>query len=249
VPLGGAGHAQRVLEGTHGYSGGSLVPLGGAGHAQRVLGGTHGYSGCSLVPLGCAAHAQRVLEGTQVYLKGAVPGSMVLWCGLGLRLATLHVRAHARTQFVQMCAHAHAAHALPGVHVLRSAAAALRAGKYAWGAAGRNACPDGTARIDDLTACQAAATAAGKAPPISIDDDDLSPKGCYSSTFSTGVSFNAHVTGAWIRIDPDILLLCAGTGATRPPRPRRANTCTSGCCHSIGAYSTVLTDTAPCLCT
>ncbi len=106
------------------------------------------------------------------------------------------------------------------MHVLRSAAAAVRAGKYTWGAAGKNACPDGTARIDDLTACKAAAAAAGKPPPKSSESTDQFPKGCYSSILSPDVVFNAHVTGTWDRIDPDIVLLCAGTGVpASPARP------------------------------
>ncbi len=113
-----------------------------------------------------------------------------------------------------------------GVHVLCSAAAAWRAGKYTWGAAGKVICPAGTARIDDLTACQAAATAAGKTPPSSSENSDLSPKGCYSSTRSPGVSFNAHVTGQERAADDETLLLCAGAGVcarfTHPPAPPTA---------------------------
>ena len=154
-------------------------------------------------------------------------------CCLGPSVATLRVHMHSLCR----CAHMH----MRRMHSRRARAAqrrcALRAGKYTWGAAGKNACPDGTARIDDLTACQAAAAAAGKNGAIR-ENSDLFPKGCYSSTTSPNVYFNAHVTGATTQIDADILLLCAGTGATRPPRPRRANTCTSGCCHYRGIYGT-----------
>jgi hypothetical protein len=97
-------------------------------------------------------------------------------------------------------------------HALRSAAAAMCAGKYAWGAAGKNVCRDGTTRIDDLTACQAAATAAGKTSPKSSENTVDSPKGCYSSTRSPDVSFNAHVIGQHSAVDPETLVLCAGTG-------------------------------------
>ncbi len=122
------------------------------------------------------------------------------------------------------------------MHVLRSAAAAVRAGKYAWGTAGKNACPDGSTRIDDLAACQAAAAAAGKIPPKSSENTDDSPKGCYSSTRSFDVSFNAAVIGQHSAVDADTLLLCAGTGVpaslARPASPPAAPHIHRGCRHS-----------------
>jgi hypothetical protein len=92
----------------------------------------------------------------------------------------------------------------------------LRAGKYAWGEVGKNACPGGTARIVDLTACQAAAAAAGKNRPSSSEVDEIAPKGCYSDTTSTSVFFNAHVTGVTDQIQSNVLL-CAGTGVPASP--------------------------------
>jgi hypothetical protein len=113
------------------------------------------------------------------------------------------------------------------------ASAAVRAGKYAWGAAGKNACPVGTARINDLAACQAAATAAGKNRPSSSEIDDLAPKGCYSDTRSPGVYFNAHVTGQHAAIGDDTLLLCAGTGVpASPARLAHGILAHRGCRHS-----------------
>jgi hypothetical protein len=181
-------------------------------------------------------------------LRDAVPCSMVLWVLVGTKVgSTAH--AHARIQFAQMCAHVHTAHALPACTCCAAQRSrALRAGKYAWGAAGKNACPDGTARIDDLPECQAAAAAAARPPPSSENSDDF-PKGCYSSTLSTGVSFNAHATGARKQVDADIVMLCAGTGvpaSPAPPRRRHPRTCTCGCRHSLGASSTVLTGPDPC---
>jgi hypothetical protein len=107
----------------------------------------------------------------------------------------------------------------------------------------------GTARINDLTACQAAATAAARPRPSSSENSDLFPKGCYSSRTSPNVYFNAHVTGAATQTGADVVLLCAVAGvpaSPAPPRPRHPRACTHGRRHSIGAYSTVLTGTVPC---
>jgi hypothetical protein len=164
-----------------------------------------------------------------------VPCSMVLWVGLRLRLAALcaHPHAHSLCRCVQTGMrrmHSQAAHSRAAQR-----SRAWRAGKYNWGEAGKIICPDGTARIDDLTACQAAATAAGKNGAIR-ENSDLFPKGCYSSTTSPNVYFNAHVTGATTQIDADILLLCAGTGVpaslTRPASPTASPHIHHGCCHS-----------------
>jgi hypothetical protein len=216
----------------------------------RVSLGAGGYSGCSLVPLGCEGHAQGysgVLEGTEGARgrRASLYGTMGGWvCGYGWQH---YARTRTHPVCADVCTCASGA-CTPGVHVLRSASFAWRAGKYAWGAVGKNTCPDGTTRINDLTACQAAATAAGKNRPSSSEIDDLAPKGCYSDTTSTSVFFNAHVTGVADQIQNGFLL-CAVTGvpaSPAPPRPRRANTCTRGRRHSIGAYSTVLTGTVPC---
>ncbi len=147
-----------------------------------------------------------------------MPCSMVLWVLFGTKVgSTTH--AHARIQFAQMCAHVHKAHALPACTCCAAQCSrAVRAGKYTWGAAGKNVCPVGTARIDKLTECKAAATAAGKNGPSSSEESDLFPKGCYLSTST--VFFNAHEIGAFNRIDADIVLLCAGTGVpAAPARP------------------------------
>jgi hypothetical protein len=162
----------------------------------------------------------RVLEGTQVYLKGlesAVPCSMVLWGQFGAKVgSTTHAHASSLCSCVHMCIRrTHSRHARAAQR-----SRAVRAGKYTWGPVGKNVCPDGTARIDDLTACQAAAAAAGRPSPKSSENVDEFPKGCFSSTTSPNVYFNAHVTGATNRIDADILLLCAGTGVPAlPARP------------------------------
>ncbi len=139
-----------------------------------------------------------------------MPCCSVLWVGLGTKAHNTYERADTHAHSFSRCVHC--------------ASAALRAGKYAWGAVGKNACPDGTARIVDLTACQAAATAAGKNRPSSSEIDDLAPKGCYSDTTSTSlqVFFNAHATGVTDQIQSNVLL-CAGTGVpaslARPAPP------------------------------
>jgi hypothetical protein len=148
---------------------------------------------------------------------------------LGPRLEAL--RTHTHTSSLRRCVHM----CIRRMHSRHARAAqrsrALRAGKYTWGAVGKNACPDGTTRIVDLTACQAAAAAAASPRPKTSEDTVDSPKGCYSSTTSRSVFFNAHATGAGNRIDVDIVLLCAGTGvpaSPAPPRPRQTGTCTCG---------------------
>ncbi len=94
---------------------------------------------------------------------------------------------------------------------------ALRAGKYAWGDEGKNTCPDGTTRIDDFTACKAAAAAA-QMPPPKLETKEFFPKGCYS-VYPTFISvyFNAHATGT---ATTTTLMLCAVTGVpASPARP------------------------------
>jgi hypothetical protein len=151
----------------------------------------------------------RVLEGA----RGRRASLYGIMGGFGTNVHTTYVRA---------LTHAHSSS-----RCVPCASAALRAGKYTWGAAGKNVCPVGTARIDDLTACQAAAAAAGKTSPSISENSDLSPKGCYSATTSPNVYFNAHVLGALQRISSDELLLCAGAGVcarfTHPPVPPTAS--------------------------
>ncbi len=215
------------------------------GRSRGVPLGAVGYSGCSVAPVGCVGHAQgysRVLTGTQ-----ETP-CLALWyygCCLVPRLEALRTHTHASSS--RRCVHTH----IRRMHSRHARAAqrsrALRAGKYTWGAAGKNACPDGTARIVDLTACQAAATAAGKNGPSSSENSNLFPKGCYLSTST--VYFNAHAIGTFDRIGAGTLLLCAGTGvpaSPAPPRRRHSRTCTLWMLSLHRAYSTVLTGTDPC---
>jgi hypothetical protein len=69
-----------------------------------------------------------------------------------------------------------------------------RAVPYITGAAGSNACPTGSTRIDDPTACKNAAVAMGVTWDLPVKATDNRPKGCYLSS-TQAVSFNTHATG------------------------------------------------------
>ncbi len=90
------------------------------------------------------------------------------------------------------------------------------AGAYVSGAAGSNACPAGSARIETEAACRTAVTAAGSTPSSAfVETEPYYPRGCYYITsYSSGnvAYFNAHAVGAG---NSDAQLLCAAvtTGA------------------------------------
>jgi hypothetical protein len=73
---------------------------------------------------------------------------------------------------------------------------AVRAVPYITGAAGSNACPTGSTRIDDQMACQNAAVAVA-ATFSPVESAGSRPKGCYSQSFASGVYvfLNKHATG------------------------------------------------------
>ncbi len=94
------------------------------------------------------------------------------------------------------------------------------AGAYVWGAAGSNACPAGSVRIETEAMCRTAAAAVGKTPGSPFMETLLYyPKGCYY--FNNDVYFNAHAVGAGVSRSQ---LLCAavttGAPSTPPPLPR-----------------------------
>jgi hypothetical protein len=165
----------------------------------------------------------RVLEGTHGYSRGSRAPCLALWyygCCLRLRLATVRVHTQAPS-FVQMCAHARTAHALPacGVH-WRAAqrSRALRAGKYTWGDEGSNACPAGTTRIVAPAVCESAAVDSGKTWG-GTEDNALFPVGCYWQTSSVYGFLNTNAVGAAY---PNARLLCAvGSGAPSSRTPIR----------------------------
>ncbi len=99
------------------------------------------------------------------------------------------------------------------------------AGAYVSGAAGSNACPVGSARIEAEAACLTAAAAAGKTIPGSsffVETYGSSPRGCYYSTSTNLAYFNTHAVGAgWSSAQ----LLCAALAATTgAPLKRRRRT-------------------------
>ncbi len=93
------------------------------------------------------------------------------------------------------------------------------AGAYVSGAAGSNACPAGSARIETQAACRTAATAAGKTLGSTfLETDSDYPRGCYYCT-TNNAYFNTHAVGAGF----SALLLCAALDTPgAPSTPMRA---------------------------
>jgi hypothetical protein len=88
------------------------------------------------------------------------------------------------------------------------------AGAYVSGAAGSNACPAGSVRIEAEAACRTAVAAAGKILPLSslfVETYPYCPQGCYYRTSDNVAFFNTHAVGAGYSMQ----LLCAAvtTGA------------------------------------
>ncbi len=85
------------------------------------------------------------------------------------------------------------------------------AGAYVSGAAGSNACPAGSVRIETEAACRTAAAAAGKDAGSAFVGTSLEePRGCFSYPSSNDAYFNAHAAGAG---NPYAQLLCAAAAA------------------------------------
>ena len=102
------------------------------------------------------------------------------------------------------------------------------AGEYVSGAAGSNACPAGSVRIEAEAACRTAAAAAGRTPSTStsypfVETYPSSPRGCYYDSTNTAY-FNAHAVGAGYSTQ----LLCAALVTTGAPLPHR---CARACLH------------------
>ncbi len=93
------------------------------------------------------------------------------------------------------------------------------AGAYVSGAAGSNACPAGSARIETEAACRTAAAAAGKTPgsPF-VGTWSAYPRGCFYDTGSNNAWFNTHTVGAGAS---GYQLLCAAIVTTGAPLTRR----------------------------
>jgi hypothetical protein len=98
------------------------------------------------------------------------------------------------------------------------------AGAYVSGAAGSNACPVGSVRIETEAACRIAAAAAGKTPGSTfVETVSGFPRGCYYSTTNKAY-FNTHAVGAGYSMQ----LLCAALVTTGAPPPHR---CARACLH------------------
>jgi hypothetical protein len=97
------------------------------------------------------------------------------------------------------------------------------AGAYVSGAAGSNACPAGSVRIETEAACRTAAAAAGKTvgSPF-VETLSTYPRGCYYITGTNEAFFNAHAVGAGYSLQLLCAALVATTGAPHVARRRCA---------------------------
>jgi len=104
------------------------------------------------------------------------------------------------------------------------------------GAAGSNACPAGSVRIETEAACRTAVAAAGKtAGSPFVETYANVPRGCYYWTIYGGDNafFNAHAVGAgWSGAQ----LLCAALVTTGAPlhAPTRRRACAARCSRAVG---------------
>ena len=91
------------------------------------------------------------------------------------------------------------------------------AGAYVSGAAGSNACPAGSARIETEAACLTAVAAAGMTVgSVFVMTISSSPRGCYYFTSDNEAYFNTHAVGAGVS---GTKLLCATVTTGAPPPP------------------------------
>jgi hypothetical protein len=99
------------------------------------------------------------------------------------------------------------------------------------GAAGSNACPAGSVRIEAEAACRTAVTAAGKTVPSSGFVETISdyPRGCYYYIGDNEAYFNTHAVGAGVS---GTKLLCA-TVTTGAPLPQMCDA--PGCSDALAA--------------
>ncbi len=101
------------------------------------------------------------------------------------------------------------------------------AGAYVAGAAGSNACPAGSVRIEAEEACRTAAAAASLLVPWAfVVTNYARPRGCYTTT--NYAYFNTHAVGAGYALSQ---LLCAALATTGAPPPLH---------HRARAYCAVL---------
>jgi hypothetical protein len=101
------------------------------------------------------------------------------------------------------------------------------AGAYVYGAAGSNACPAGSVRIETEAACRTAAAAAGKpagSPFVVTYATD--PRGCYYFTSYNYAFFNTHAVGEG---HSGVQLLCAAATTGAPLKRGRRTGARSAC--------------------
>jgi hypothetical protein len=117
------------------------------------------------------------------------------------------------------------------------------AGAYVSGAAGSNACPAGSVRIETEAACRTAAAAAGKDadPSYFAGTFPNVPRGCYYVTSTNDAFFNPHAVGAGTSTSQ---LLCAVT--TGAPPPANASEGTPARAVVVRMYSPCTTELASC---
>ncbi len=107
------------------------------------------------------------------------------------------------------------------------------AGAYVSGAAGSNACPAGSARIETEAACRTAVTAAGKrtGSPF-VWTTSTCPRGCFYLTGSNNYAFfNTHAVGAG---NSGYQLLCAALTGAPLHAPTRPRACAARCSRAAG---------------
>jgi hypothetical protein len=115
------------------------------------------------------------------------------------------------------------------------------AGAFVSGAAGSNACPAGSVRIEAEDACRTAAAFAGKyvGSPFVVTYS-ISPRGCYYDS-SNVAYFNTHAVGAGFSTQ----LLCAALAVTTgAPPPHRASVRTRVSCAVRRAWARARKGTA-----
>ncbi len=108
------------------------------------------------------------------------------------------------------------------------------AGAYVAGAAGSNACPAGSVRIEDEAACSTAVILTGKTAGGSnpfVETESAFPRGCYY-TGGTKAYFNTHAVGTG---NSGAQLLCAALATTGAPLTRRCadRACTARCSRAV----------------
>jgi hypothetical protein len=108
------------------------------------------------------------------------------------------------------------------------------AGAYVSGAAGSNACPAGSVRIETEAACRTAVTAAGKDAAHSfVVASSTYPRGCFYFTSVNSAYFNTHAVGAGSSYVQPLCAALVTTGAPLHASMRR-RACAARCSRAVG---------------